>query len=233
MAAGRLAGGPPMTSPAPRHRLRTYLATGLLIWIPVTVTFFVIRFVVNLIDQVLLVIPAAWRPEAVLGFRVPGLGILLAFLVLLATGLLFTNLVGLRLVASAERLLARIPFVGPIYKASKQVTETVLSPEGKAFRHVVLVRWPHRDSRAVAFVTGAAPAEIASRTGTRFVQVYVPTTPNPTSGFLLLVPEEDVLALEMSVDEAFRMVVSLGVVLPDWPRADARAAAPGPARRLP
>ena len=223
-----------MTSPLPRHRLRTYLATGLLIWIPVTVTFFVIRFVVNLIDQVLLVIPAAWRPEAVLGFRVPGLGILLAFLVLLATGLLFTNLVGLRLVASAERLLARIPFVGPIYKASKQVTETVLSPEGKAFRRVVLVRWPHHDSRAVAFVTGAAPAEIASRTGARFVQVYVPTTPNPTSGFLLLLPEEDVLELEMSVDEAFRMVVSLGVVLPEWPRA-ARTPAPpaGAARRLP
>jgi uncharacterized membrane protein len=210
-----------MNPPAPRHPLRTYLVTGLLIWIPLTVTFVVIRFVVNLVDQVLVFIPGRWRPEAVLGFPIPGLGILLAFLVLLATGLLFANLVGRRLVAAAERQVVRIPFVGPLYRASKQVTETVLAPDGKAFRRVVLIRWPHRDSRALAFVTGVSPAEVQARTGERFVSVFVPTTPNPTSGFILLVPEDDVVDMEMSVEEAFRMVVSLGVVLPQWPRPEA------------
>jgi uncharacterized membrane protein len=211
-----------MTPPAPRHPLRTWLATGLLIWIPLTVTFVVIRFVVNVVDQVLVLVPGRWRPEAVLGFPIPGLGILLAFLVLLATGLLFANLVGRRLVAAAERQVGRIPFVGPLYRASKQVTETVLAPDGKAFRRVVLVRWPHEGSRALAFVTGVSPAEVQARTGERFVSVYVPTTPNPTSGFILLVPEEDVVELEMTVEEAFRAIVSLGVVLPEWPRPDHR-----------
>ena len=211
-----------MTPPAPRPPLRTYLATGLLIWIPLTVTFVVIRFVVNVVDQVLVLVPGRWRPEAVLGFPIPGLGILLAFLVLLATGLLFANLVGRRLVAAAERQVVRIPFVGPLYRASKQVTETVLAPDGKAFRRVVLVRWPHAGSRALAFVTGVSPGEVQARTGERFVSVFVPTTPNPTSGFILLVPEDDVVDLEMTVEEAFRAIVSLGVVLPEWPPPERR-----------
>ena len=215
----------------PRRRVRTYLAKGLLIWLPLTVTFVVIRFVVNLIDLVLLLIPEGYRPDAVLGFHVPGLGVLLALALLLVTGVLFANLLGRRLVAGAERQLGRIPFVGPIYRASKQVAESVLAPNSKAFRRVVLIRWPHRDSRAIAFVTGDSLGEVEEKTGERLVCVFLPTTPNPTSGFILLVPEGDVVELEMSVDDAFRMVVSLGVVVPEWPRRGALAAAAGAARR--
>jgi uncharacterized membrane protein len=214
----------------PTTRLRTWLVTGLLIWIPPAVTFLVLRFLVNLVDGILLVAPAAWQPEALLGFHVPGLGLLLAVVILVVTGMLFANLLGRQLVAAWDRWLGRIPFVGPIYRGSKQVAETVLAPDGKAFRKVVLTRWPHRDAWTVAFATGGELGEVAERLGQRLVSVFVPTTPNPTSGFILLVPEADVVELDMSVDEAFRLVVSLGVVVPEWPRARAPVAAARPAR---
>lgn len=200
------------------NRFKKYLVTGLLIWVPVAVTFFVMRLLVNFVDQILLLIPSAFRPEALLGFRIPGLGIVLACAVLLATGMLFTNLLGRRLVTFSERQLGRVPFVGSIYRGSKQVTETLLSPGSKSFRKVALIRWPHHDSWVVAFVTGSSPGELRERTGQDLLCVFVPTTPNPTSGFIMLVPREDAIELQMSVDEAFRLVVSLGVVLPDWPR---------------
>jgi uncharacterized membrane protein len=206
-------------------RLRTWLVTGLLIWIPLAVTFLLLRFLVNLVDGILLVAPAAWQPDVLLGFHVPGLGLLLAVAILVVTGMLFANLLGRQLVAAWERWLGRIPFVGPIYRGSKQVAETVLAPDGKAFRKVVLTRWPHRDAWTVAFATGCELGEVAEKTRERLVSVFVPTTPNPTSGFILLVPEEDVVELEMTVDEAFRLVVSLGVVVPEWPRPRATAGA--------
>jgi uncharacterized membrane protein len=208
--------------PPPPRRLRTWLVTGLLIWIPPAVTFLVIRFLVNLVDGILTVAPGRWQPEALLGFHLPGLGVLLALVILLVTGALFANLLGRQLVATWERALGRIPFIGPIYRGSKQVAETVLSPDGKAFRKVVLIRWPHRDSRALAFVTGTELGEVQEKTRERLVAVFLPTTPNPTSGFILLVPEDDVIPLEMTVEEAFRLVVSLGVVVPEWPQPGAR-----------
>lgn len=215
--------------PRPR-RLKTYFVTGLLVWIPVAVTFFVLRLVVNLVDGTMLLVPRRWRPEAVLGFEIPGLGLVLALVVLLLTGVLFANLLGRRIVAAWERLLGRIPIVGAIYRGSKQVAETVLSPDSKSFRKVVLIRWPHRDSRAIAFVTGSSLGEVQERTAEDVVCVFLPTTPNPTSGFILLVPRDDVVELEMTVDEAFRMIVSLGVVVPEWPRGPAAPGAAPPAR---
>ncbi|MFT3917534.1 MAG: DUF502 domain-containing protein [Anaeromyxobacteraceae bacterium] len=206
-----------------RPGVRTYLVTGLLVWVPLLVTWFVLKVFVDLVDSVLLLLPQSWRPEAVLGFPIPGLGIIVTGLVLLGTGALLANLVGRSLVAGAEGLLARVPFVGPIYRGSKQLAETVLSPSSKSFREVVLVPFPHPGARAIAFVTGAELAEVRARTGQDLVSVFVPTTPNPTSGFVFMVPRADVVPLEMTVDEAFRLVVSLGVVTPAWPRK----AAPG------
>lgn len=204
--------------PSRPHKLRKHLVTGLLVWVPITVTFLVMRLIVNLVDQTLLLIPRRFRPETLLGFNIPGLGFVLALLVLAITGVLVANLLGRRIVGAWERLLGRIPLVGAIYRGSKQIAETVLAPDSKSFRSVVLIRWPHRESRAIAFVTGSSLGEVQEKTAEDVVCVFLPTTPNPTSGFVLLVPRYDVVELDMTVDEAFRMIVSLGVVVPAWPR---------------
>jgi len=211
-----------------RTRWRTlnkYLVTGLLIWVPVAVTFLVVRLLVDVVDQTLVLLPRPLRPESLLGIRIPGLGLVVTAAVLLLTGMLFRNLVGRQLVAFSERQLGRIPFVGSIYRGSKQVAETLLSPNSTSFRKVVLVPWPHSDARMLGFVTGSSPGEAREKTGADLVSVFVPTTPNPTSGFLLMIPHQSAVELEMSVDEAFRLIVSLGVVLPAWPKADAEASA--------
>jgi uncharacterized membrane protein len=200
------------------HNLRKHLVTGLLVWIPITVTFLVLRFLVRLVDRTLVLIPRPFRPETLLGFNVPGLGVVLSLVILLVTGVLIANLLGRRIVASWERQLGRIPLVGSIYRGTKQLTETVLAPGSKSFRSVVLIRWPHRESRAIAFVTGSSLGEVQEKTAEEMVCVFLPTTPNPTSGFILLVPRDDLVELDMTIDEAFRMIVSLGVVVPPWPR---------------
>ncbi len=202
----------------PRNGFKRYLAAGLLIWIPIAVTFFVLRLLVSFVDQTLLFVPTRLRPEVLLGFPIPGLGIVLALAVLLVTGVVFVHLLSSTVVAALERQIGRVPFVGSIYRGSKQLTETLLAPGSKAYRKVVLVRWPSRESYALAFVTGGALGDVHEKTDTDVVCVFVPTTPNPTSGFILMVPSDDVIELEMTVDEAFRMVVSLGMVVPEWPR---------------
>ncbi len=201
------------------RRLNGYLVTGLLVWVPITVTVSVVRVLVSFVDKSLVLVPHSLRPEELLGFPIPGLGILVVLAVLLLTGVLFANLLGQRFVGFWERQLARIPFLGSVYRSSKQVTETLLSPGGKSFRKVVLVPWPHPGSRVLAFVTGDPPDELRERTGEDLVQVFVPTTPNPTSGFLTVFHRRDALELQMSVEDAFRTIVSLGVVAPDRPRA--------------
>lgn len=209
--------------PPEKPGFRTYLVTGLLVWVPIVITFFVLKLFVDMVDTVLLLLPAGWRPEVLLGFPIPGLGVIVTGLVLLGTGALLANLVGRTLVAGGEKLVARVPFVGPIYRGSKQLAETVLSPSSKSFRKVVLVRWPYREARSIAFVTGSELAEVSAKTGEDLVSVFVPTTPNPTSGFIFMVPRAEVVELDMSVDEAFRLVVSLGMVVPQWPRAQSAA----------
>jgi len=201
------------------HRLRNYIVTGLLIWVPITVTFLVLRLIVNVVDGVLVLLPRSLRPEALLGYRIPGLGILLALIVVLVTGMLFANLVGRRIVALWEGMLGRVPLIGGIFRGSKQIMETVLAPGSKYFRKVVLIHWPNHDSHALAFVTGTSLGEVQARTAEDLISVFLPTTPNPTSGFILFVPRREVVELDMNVDDAFRMIVSLGVVVPRWPRA--------------
>ena len=198
------------------QQLRRYLVAGLLVWLPIVVTVFVLRFLVGLMDQTLLLLPARWRPEAVLGFGIPGLGLLLAFLVLLITGLAVTNLVGRRLVSWWEDFMHRIPVVRSIYSGAKTFTETMFSSKGQAFKRVLLVEYPRKGVWTLGFQSGEEVAEVAHRAGRHLVCVFIPTTPNPTSGFIIMVPREDVIPLDMSIDDAMRLVFTLGVVSPSW-----------------
>lgn len=198
------------------QRVRRYLVAGLLIWLPIVVTVFVLRFLVGLMDRTLVLLPATWR-EAVLGLGIPGLGLLLALLLLFVTGVLATNLVGRKLVRWAEDFMQRIPVVRSIYSGAKTFTETVFTEKGQAFKRVLLIEYPRRGIWSFGFQSGEEVAEATHRTGRNLVCVFVPTTPNPTSGFIIMVPREEAIALEMSVDEAMRLIFTLGVVPPPWP----------------
>jgi uncharacterized membrane protein len=194
--------------------LRRYLVAGLLVWVPLGVTLLIITWMVNLIDQTLLLLPEHWRPEYVLGFRIPGLGLVATLIVVIGTGILMRHFFGFHLLGMGERLVARIPVVRSIYGSVKQLAETMFSGSGQSFSKVVLVRYPHRDSWTMGFLTGESAGEVRRRTGLRLMNVFVPTTPNPTSGFFLMVPQEEVIELEMSVDDGLKMLLSIGVVQP-------------------
>lgn len=199
------------------QRVRRYLVAGLLVWLPIVVTVFILRFLVGLMDQTMLLVPSQWRPEAVLGFGIPGLGLVLALLVLLITGLSVTNLVGRRFLRWGESLMHRIPVVRSIYSGAKTFTETVFSDTGKAFKRVLLVQYPRQGIWSIGFQSGDDLPEPSHRTGRRLLCVFVPTTPNPTSGFIIMVPDDEAIPLEMSVDDAMRLIFTLGVVVPQWP----------------
>lgn len=207
------AGAPPR-----RSHLRRYLIAGVLVWLPVLVTVWVIGFIVELMDRTLLLLPMDLRPEALVGFRIPGLGIVFAFLILLLTGLLATNLVGRRLLVWWEDLMKRIPLVRTVYGGVKTFAETVFSNKaGSSFRKVVMVQYPRAGMWSIAFITAEEVREISVRTGEKQVCVYVPTTPNPTSGLIVMVPAREIIELDMSVDAAMKMIVTLGVVVPPNP----------------
>lgn len=205
--------------------MRRYLVAGLLVWIPLTVTLLIIKFLVDLVDQTLLLLPEGLQPQNLIGFRIPGLGLVLTVVVVFVTGMVVTNLFGQQIVRLGERLLARIPVVRSIYASVKQVTETLFSSSGRSFRKVVLVEFPRAGAWSLAFQTGDGAEEICRKTGKAVANVFVPTTPNPTSGFFIMVPREHIIELDMSVDEGLKMLLSVGVVqprnrnvLPDTPR---------------
>lgn len=198
-------------------RLRAWLVAGLLVWVPIGVTILVIRMILNIMDRFLVVLPPEWRPEAVLGVDIPGFGLVLAIVILVVTGLLVTNLVGKQFVGLTERVLDRIPLVRSVYSGAKKVAETLLQPTGKSFRKVLLIEYPRKGVWSIGFQTSSELGEVQAKTGKMVIGVFLPTTPNPTSGFILLVPEDEVIELDMSVDEAIRMIMSLGVVVPVWP----------------
>lgn len=207
-----------LIEPRPRlAALRKYLITGLVVWVPLVITFFVLKFLMDLMDNSLLLLPPAWRPEAVFGFKIPGLGALLALAILLLTGLVAANLLGRKLVEWWESILHRIPLVRSIYSAVKQVMETLLGAGGDAFRKVLLIEYPRKGVWTLAFQTGVGVGEVQHRTSREVLTVFVPTTPNPTSGFIILVPRDEVVELDMSVEEGLKFVMSLGVVAPGWP----------------
>lgn len=189
--------------------LRRWLIAGMLIWLPLGATLLVIRFVVGLLDTSLLLIPTAYRPE------IPGLGVLLSIVLVLGTGAVAANYLGNRLVVWTEALLSRIPLVRTVYGGIKKLAETIFSDKSMSFRQPILVEYPRKGIWSVAFITGDPIGEVQEKTAEHVLTCFVPTTPNPTSGFIVLVPERDIIRLEMSVEDAMRLVISLGVVTPE------------------
>jgi uncharacterized membrane protein len=194
--------------------LRRYFIAGLLIWLPIAATLWVLDFIISTMDRTLLLLPASWRPDALLGVHIPGLGLVLSLAVLLTTGMLAANIIGERLVRWWEALVGRIPVVRSIYASVKQVSDTMLSPKGNAFRKVVLVEFPQPEQWTLAFIVGEPTGASAERLGAGWVTVYVPTAPNPTSGYVLMMPSARVRDVDISVDDALKFHISLGVVAP-------------------
>lgn len=198
--------------------MKKYLVTGLLVWVPLGITLWVLNLTITTMDQTLLLLPELWHPDRLLGVHVPGLGIILTFAVVLATGLLIRNVFGQRLWAASEKGMLHIPFVGNIYKGVKQVSDTLLSGNGNSFRKVLLVRYPHPQAWSLAFQTNV-PREVSGRFDDEYVAVFIPTTPSPVNGFYFFVRREDTIEMDMSVDVALRAIVSMGVVSDTEPAA--------------
>ena len=194
--------------------MRKYLITGLLIWIPLVITIWVLKLVVDTLDQSLMLLPPALRTESWLGVHIPGLGVLLTLVIVLVTGMLAANFIGERLVRIWNELLHRIPFVSSIYSSVKQVSDTLFSSGGQAFRKALLVQWPREGMWTIGFLTGTPGGDVANHLRGDFLSVYVPTTPNPTGGYFVIVARRDVIELDMSVDQALTYIISMGVVAP-------------------
>ena len=206
------------------RRVRRYLIAGLLVWLPIVLTVFILRFLVGLVNGVL----PELKIEEVIGFPIPGLELVLAILVLLLTGIAVTNLVGREIVSWWEALMNRIPVVRSIYSGAKTFTETVFTDKGKSFKQVVMVEFPRKGVFSIGFITSHELEEAQAKTAHEVTCVFVPTTPNPTTGFLVLVPKDEVVYMDMTVDEAFKMLLTLGVVVPTWKNkpVDGRLAPP-------
>jgi len=196
--------------------MRKYLIAGLLVWVPLGITLLVIKLLVDVTDRTLVLLPAKYQPEVLFGFKVPGLGVVLATVIVLVTGMIVANFFGRSLISMWENFLARIPFISKIYTGVKQVLETVLSSQGQSFRKVLLIEYPRKGIWTLAFQTSADTGEAHHRINRDLVNIFVPTTPNPTSGFFLMIPREDVIELEMSVDDGLKKIISMGVVVPKW-----------------
>jgi uncharacterized membrane protein len=194
--------------------MKRILIAGLLVWAPLGITIWVLHFLVTTLDQTLGLLPDAWQPDRLLGFHVPGLGVLLSFLILLVTGVIAANFLGARLILFWEAVLGRIPVVKSIYSSVKQVSDTLLSDKGNAFRKALLVEFPREGSWTIGFLTGTPDRSVAPHLPGDHVSVYVPTTPNPTGGYFLMLPRSRVRELEMTVDEALKYIISMGVVAP-------------------
>jgi uncharacterized membrane protein len=202
-----------MSAPKRTWSLRRYLVAGVLVWLPILATLWVITFIVSLMDSILLWLPSEYRPANFVGFPLPGLGIVIALAVLLVTGLLVTNLIGRRLVQYWDGIIRRIPLVRSIHGGVKSFAESVFS-QSNSFRKVVMIQYPRVGVWSIGFVTAENVAELAAKTGVQHACVYIPTTPNPTSGFIVMVPASEVVELEMSVDSAMKMIITCGVVMP-------------------
>jgi uncharacterized membrane protein len=194
--------------------VKKYFITGLLIWIPLVITLWVLKVVVEIMDQSLLLVPEAFRTESWLGFHIPGLGVILTLVIVLGTGVFATNFFGAQLVEIWHEILHRIPVVNSIYSSVKQISDTLFSSSGQAFRKALLVRWPHENAWTIGFLTGLPGGEVVRHVPPDCVSVYVPTTPNPTGGYFVIVPRSDVIELDMTVDQALKYIISMGVVPP-------------------
>ncbi len=209
---------------------RRYLIAGILVWAPLAVTYLLLKFAVGIMDKTLKWIPASWQPGVLLQqlfhtdtpVEIPGLGVILALVVLLLTGVLAANFVGRAFVGGWESLMHRIPVVRSIYSAAKNFAEIVFSDSNQSFKKVLLIEYPRKGLYSLAFQTADELGEVQGRTGEDVICCFVPTTPNPTSGFIIVVPRRDATVLDMEVDEALKMIISLGVVVPKWKKAKTR-----------
>jgi uncharacterized membrane protein len=195
--------------------MKRYFITGLLIWVPLGLTAWVLKFLIGTMDQSLLLLPDSLQPDRLLGINIPGIGTVLTLLVVFITGLLTANIIGQKLVSFWEGVLWRIPVVKSIYWGIKQVSDTIFSSQGEAFRKALLVQYPREGAWTIAFMTGQPGGDVINHLEGEYISVYVPTTPNPTSGFFLMMPKSDVIELDMSVDEALKYIISMGVVPPN------------------
>lgn len=194
--------------------MKKYFITGLLVLVPLFITVWVLSFLIHTMDQSLLLLPEAWQPKKLIGFNVPGLGVLLTLGIIFGAGLVATNIFGQHLIEVWESLLTRVPVVKTIYSSVKQVSDTLFSNTGNAFRKAVLVQYPRDGSWTIAFITGVPGGDVKEHLFGDYISIYVPTTPNPTSGFFLMMPREDVIDLDMSVDEALKYIISMCTVTP-------------------
>ena len=199
------------------NALRKWIFAGLLVTAPLGITVWVVQWLLATLDQTLLILPAAWRPDALIGYHIPGFGVLLALAILLIVGATASNFFGRKLVESTDLLLNRIPLVRSIYSGVKQVSDTLFSENGNAFRKTLLVQWPRADMWTIAFQTGTPGGDVANHLGEEYLSVYVPTTPNPTGGYFVMLKKSDCIELKMTVDEALKYIVSMGVVVPAGP----------------
>lgn len=194
--------------------LRRYIIAGLLVWVPVGITILVIKLFVDLLDRSLLLLPQQFRPENLLGFDIPGLGVFISAFIIITTGFIVTNFVGRKMVTLGENILDRIPLVRSVYSAVKQVTSTILSSDQNSFRQVLLIQYPRKGVWTLAFQTSNGMPSFNELTGEQLVTVFIPTTPNPTSGFILMIPKNEVTKLDIDVEDALKFIMSLGVVTP-------------------
>jgi uncharacterized membrane protein len=206
-----------------KNPIRRYFITGLLIWVPVVITVWVLNLLVGTMDQTLHLLPEELRTENWLGVHVPGMGVVLTLIIVVVSGLLATNILGQKLVRFWEGVLARIPFVNSIYTGVKQVSDTLLAPNGQAFRKALLIEWPTPGTWTIAFQTGQPGGDVVNHLPGDYVSVYVPTTPNPTGGYFVMLPRASVRELDMSVDEALKYIISMGVVAPPSRQRPTRA----------
>lgn len=192
--------------------MKKYLVAGLLVWLPILATYFILHFVINLVNGIVAIIPEQYQPLALLGHHVPGFGIAITLLIVFLTGILATNIIGHRLIGIWEKILSRIPLVRSIYSATKQVAHSLLSPNGNSFSRAVLIQFPRQGIWSIGFQTNSGFTPLNQGDN---LTVFIPTSPNPTSGFMVIVPPTEVEPLNISIEEAFRMIISAGVVAPN------------------
>ena len=195
--------------------LKKYIIAGLLVWLPFAATVVIVKLLIDLLDKTILLLPPEWHPVALLGFSIPGFGIILALSILLLTGMLAANLFGRRFVEIWERILNKIPLVRSIYSSIKQISNTIFDPSGKSFRKVVMLQYPKKGLWSIGFLTNDNVGDEMSAVDDRLVAVFIPTTPNPTSGFIIMTRNDEITELDMSVEEGFKFIISMGVIIPD------------------
>ena len=195
--------------------LKKYIIAGLLVWLPFAATVVIVKLVIDLLDKTILLLPPEWHPVALLGFSIPGFGIILALSILLLTGMLAANLFGRRFVEIWERILNKIPLVRSIYSSIKQISNTIFDPSGKSFRKVLMLQYPRKGLWSIGFLTNDNVGDEMSAVDDRLVAVFIPTTPNPTSGFIIMTRNDEITELDMSVEEGFKFIISMGVIIPD------------------